>query len=58
MIKVKEVLKDLEAKKPKIDLGLESCRTGLQYFKRQGGQMDKMIEQLGKHSNSKHVRVV
>ena len=46
LIKVKEVLKDLDAKKPGIDLGLETCRTGLQYFKRQGGQIDKMIEQL------------
>ena len=51
LIKVKEVLKDLEAKKHGIDLGLETCRTGLQYFKRQGGSMDKMIEQLENSSS-------
>jgi dynein heavy chain len=39
-------LNDVAGKKETIDLGLDSCRAALQYFRKQGGQMDKMIEQL------------
>jgi len=47
LIKVKEVLKDVEAKKDSIELGVDSCRAALMYLKnKQGGQVDKMIEQL------------
>jgi len=46
LIKVKEVLKDIETKKDELELGLDSSRAALQYFRKQGGQMDKMIEQL------------
>ena len=46
LIKVKEVLKDVEAKKQSIELSTDSNRSALQYFKYKGGSMDKMIEQL------------
>ena len=46
LIKVKEVLKVLEAKKSQIELSTDSNRSALQYFKFKGGSMDKMIEQL------------
>ena len=46
LIKVKEVLKDVEAKKFSIELSIDSNRSALQYFKHKGGSMDKLIEQL------------
>ena len=46
LIKVKEVLKDVEAKRSSIELSRDSNRSALQYFKQKGGSMDKMIEQL------------
>ena len=46
LIKVKEVLKDVEAKRMSIELSTDSNRSALHYFKFKGGQMDKMIEQL------------
>ena len=51
LIKVKEVLKDLEAKKDGLELGMDSCRAALMYFKKGGGAMDKMIEQLDNSSS-------
>lgn len=46
LIKIKEVLKDVEAKRAVIELGTDSNRAALLYFKSKGGQMDKMIETL------------
>jgi len=51
LIKVKEVLKDLESKKDGLELGMDSCHAALLYFKKGGGSMDKMIEQLDNSSS-------
>jgi hypothetical protein len=46
LIKVKEVINGSVSKGDAIELKLESCRNSLAYFKRKGGQMDKMIDQI------------
>ena len=46
LIAVKEVLKDLEARKVEVELITDSCKACLQYFKNKGGSMEKMIEQI------------
>ena len=46
LIKVKEVIKDVEARKKEIELSTDSCKSALLYFKHKGGSNDKMIEQI------------
>ena len=46
LIKVKEVLKDVEARKTNIELSTDSNKAALAFFKGKGQQVDKMIEQL------------
>jgi dynein heavy chain len=46
LIRVKEVLHNLETKKVGVELGVDSSKAALMYFKQKGGSMDKMIEQL------------
>jgi len=51
LIKLKEVIKDVETRKPHIDLDLDTTRNTLLYFKQKGGQMDKIMEQLDNSSS-------
>jgi dynein heavy chain len=46
LIRVKEVLKDVEEQTEKVALQNDTNRAALQFFKAKGGAMDKMIEQL------------
>jgi dynein heavy chain len=46
LIKVKEVLKDIEGRRTTIELDSDCCKASLQYFKAKGGPMEKMIEQI------------
>jgi len=46
LLKVKETLRDYEAKKSTVELTTDTSRAALNYFKNKGGQMDKMIEQV------------
>ena len=46
LIKVKEVLNDVEVKRVELELGNDVSHAALSFFKAQGGQMDKMIEQV------------
>jgi WhiB family redox-sensing transcriptional regulator len=45
-LSVKEALKEIENKKPQVELVADASKTALLYFKGKGGQMDKMIEQI------------
>ena len=51
LIKVKEVLKDIEAKRAVVELDSDSCKASLLYFKSKGGPMEKMIEQIDNASS-------
>jgi len=46
LIKVKEVLNDVEAQRNKLELGNDVSHAALSYFKTKGGQMDKMLDQV------------
>ena len=46
LIKVKEVIKDVESKRKEIELNTDICKSALTYFKSKGGSMDKMLEQI------------
>lgn len=46
LIKVKDALADLDAKKSTVDLTLDTCYASLQHFKGQGKSMDRLLEQL------------
>jgi len=51
LLKVKETLNEIDAKKSVVELGVDGCKSALLYFKAKGGTMDKMIEQLDNASN-------
>lgn len=51
LIRVKEVLKDVESKKKATELSSDSNRAALKYFGVKGGSTEKMLEQLD-HSSS------
>ena len=46
LMKVKEILKDTEQKREVIELDLDTNRTALNYFKKEGESVDKVIEQV------------
>jgi dynein heavy chain len=46
LIKVKEVIKDVEHRRKEIELNTDSCRSALTYFRSKGNSNDKMIEQI------------
>lgn len=46
LIKVKEVLQDVEAQRKNLELSTDSNRSALQYLKSRGGAMDKQLEAL------------
>ena len=46
LIQVKEVLKDVEAKRKGLELKTDSNRAALKYFGAKGGSTEKMLEQL------------
>lgn len=46
LVKVKEMLNEIDSKKEIIELSIDSAAAMLQYFKTSGGQNDKLIEQV------------
>jgi dynein heavy chain len=46
LIKVKDVLKDIETRKEDVERTADSCRSALLYFKGKGQAMEKNIEQM------------
>jgi dynein heavy chain, axonemal len=51
LIKVKECLKECEAKKTSIELGTDSNRAALMYFKHKGSPVDKLVAELDVAAN-------
>ena len=51
LMKVKELLKDTEARRAAIELDLDTNRTALQHFKKEGESVDKILEQVDNAAN-------